>query len=193
MPKYIDINSFGFKKTMGAEVKRFTFALKTSTHHPKALIGVVSRSYRATTSFLRSGSWIPKRIRIYFVVTNYTRPIQMIYLITSTYTFNYSHFINDNVKGEIRKKMLLNKSTRCNNKLAPKFCNFSTSIPCTSALVHVKFHQSEYYNLTSNIIPNNTCEVSLDTILFIKRMNKIEDHKLTLYKIAFSTNSLLIA
>ena len=53
MPKYLSINSFGLKKTMGAGVRKFTFALKTSRQHPKALRGVVSRSYRPTISFLR--------------------------------------------------------------------------------------------------------------------------------------------
>lgn len=117
----------------------------------------------------------------------------MIYLITPTYTFNYYHFTNDNVKGEIRKKMLLNKSTRCNTKLAPKFYNFSTIIPCISTLVNIKSHTSEYYDLTSNRISNKTCEISLDTVFFIIRMNKIEDHRLSLYEFAFSTTNLLTA
>lgn len=193
MPKYLNINSFGLKKTMGAEVKRFTFTLKTSTHHPKALISVVSKSYRAAISFLRNGSWILKRLRIDSVVTNYTRHIQMIYLTMPTYTFNYYQFTNDNVKGEIRKKMLQNRSTRYNSKLAPKFYNFSTIPPCISSLIHVNSHKNEYYNLLNYIIPNKNCEVSLDTVLFIKRMNKIEDHRSSLYKVAFSTNNLLTA
>jgi hypothetical protein len=66
----------------------------------------------------------PKRLWIYCPATNYIRPVQMIYLIALTYTFNYYRFVNDNIKGEIRKKTLLNKGTRCNNKLAPKFLYF---------------------------------------------------------------------
>jgi len=105
----------------------------------------------------------------------------------STYTFNYY------VIGEIRKKTRLNKSTSYNNKLAPKFRNFCSSIPQTSALVLVKTNESEHSSLASNLILNKTCEVSLDTILFIERMNKIEDNRSILYKMAFSTDSLLVA
>jgi retron-type reverse transcriptase len=112
---------------------------------------------------------------------------------TSTYTFNYCHFSNDNVKGEIRKKTLLTEGTRFNNKLAPKFRSLSTSMPQIGALVPIKINKSEHYNPRNNLTFNETCEVSLDTILFIERMNKIEDNRSTLYKIAFSTNSLLVA
>jgi hypothetical protein len=78
MPRYLDMNSFGFKRILRGGVKRFTQDLKASMHHSKTLIGVVSRSYRATT-FSRKGSWIPKRLRIYSVVTNYIRSVQIIY------------------------------------------------------------------------------------------------------------------
>lgn len=97
------------------------------------------------------------------------------------------------VDGEIRKKALLNKSTRLNNKLAPKLQSFSTNIPQTSTLVLVQDNKSEHFNLTSDLIFDKTCQVSLDTILFIERMNKIEDNRSFLYKTAFSTDSLLAA
>ena len=77
--------------------------------------------------------------------------------------------------------------------MAPKFCNFSTNIPQTGTLVPVKTNKSEHYSSTSNLMYNQTCEVSLDTVLFIERMNKIEDQRSTLYKVAFSTDSLLVA
>jgi retron-type reverse transcriptase len=115
------------------------------------------------------------------------------HLTTSTYTFHYCHFIDDTVKGEIRKNTLLNEDTRFNNKLAPKFRNFYTNIPQTSALVLFKTDKSEHSSLTNNLIFDKTYQVSLDTILFIEKMNKIEDNKSTLYKVAFSINSLLIA
>jgi len=127
------------------------------------------------------------------VAINYIRPVQTIYLTMSTYTFNYCHYIYGIVKGEIQRKASLNKGTCFNNKLAPKFRSFSTNIPQTSALVLVETDKSERYNLTNNSISKDTCEVSLDTILFIERMNKIEDNRSFLYKVAFSKDSLLVA
>jgi hypothetical protein len=101
--------------------------------------------------------------------------------------------MGDNVDGEIRKKMLLIRGTHLNNILAPKFRNFSTNIPQAGALVPVKTDKSEHSSITSNLTFNKTCEVSLATILFIERMNRIEDNRSTLYKVAFSTDSLLAA
>lgn len=103
-----------------------------------------------------------------------------------TYTFNYC------VKGEIRKKTWLNKITCYNNKLAPKFRNFCSNILQTSAFV-VERHKSEHFSAASKLIFNKTCEVSLNTILFFEKMNKIEGKKSVLYKTVFSTNSLLAA
>lgn len=40
---------------------------------------------------------------------------------------------------------------------------------------------------------DKACQVSLDTVLFIEKMNKIEDNRSFLYKTAFSTDSLLVA
>jgi hypothetical protein len=172
--------------------KRFILAFKASVNCPKALVGVVSRFKRALP-FLRIGSLIPKRFRIYSLASNYIRPVRTIHLSTSNYTFNYCHRYGDTVKGEIRKNMLPNRGTRIHNKLAPKFRNFSTNVAQTGALVPGKTDKSEHPSLTSNSTFNKTCEVSLDAILFIERMNKIEDHRSTLYKVAFSTDSLLVA
>jgi len=78
--------------------------------------------------------------------------------------------------------------------LAPKIRDFSTDIPQSGALVPVMVDKSEHSNsLTGSLIFDKTCSVSLDTILFIERMNKIEDNRSTLYKAAFSTDSLLAA
>jgi hypothetical protein len=52
------------------------------------------------------------------------------------------------VEGGIKKKTILNKSTRLNNKLALKIQNFSMNIPPTGALVLVQTNQSEHFNLT---------------------------------------------
>lgn len=82
---------------------------------------------------------------------------------------------------------------RLNNRLAPKFRNFSTNIPQAGALTLVKIDKNKHSSLTTNLIFNKTCKVSLDTILFIERMNKIEGNRFTLLKIAFSTDSLLVA
>ena len=69
------------------------------------------------------------------------------------------------VDGEIRKKTLLNKGTRLNNKLAPKLQNFSTNIPQTSTFALVQTNKSEHSSLTSSLVFDKTCQVSLDTIL----------------------------
>jgi hypothetical protein len=177
---------------MGEGVKRLIRAVKTSTNRPQALIGVGSRLYWAST-FPRRTSFISKRLWIYSLASNYIEPVQTIYLTMSTYTFNYCYLMGDNVKGEIRKKTLLIRGTRLNNKLAPKFQNFSTNIPQTSALALVKTNKSGHSSLTSSLVSDKTCQVSLDTILFIERMNRIEDNRSNLYKTAFSTGSLLVA
>lgn len=90
----------------------------------------------------------------------------------STYTFNYY------VIGEIREKTWLNKSICYKTKLAPKFRNFCSSIPQTSALMLVNTNKSEHSSLASNLAFNKTCQVSLDTILFIEKMNRIKNNKL---------------
>ena len=82
---------------------------------------------------------------------------------------------------------------RLNNKLAPKFRSFSTIIPLTSVKALVKNDKSEYCNQISSLILKKTYEVSLNTVLFIEKMNKIEDNKLSLYKAAFSIDNLLVA
>jgi retron-type reverse transcriptase len=186
MFRYKKYHQFCFKQTMGVGVKRFNLVVKTSVNHPQARIGGVSRLHWAST-FLNGSSLIPKRLRFYSLASNCVKPVQTIHLAMSTYTFNYY------VRGEIRKKTWLNKSTCHNNKLAPKFRNFCSSIQQTSALVLVKTNESEHSSLASNLVLNKTCEVSLDTILFIERMNKIEDNKSILYQMAFSKDSLLVA
>lgn len=70
------------------EVKGFNQAFKISVDCLKALIGVVSRLYRALF-FLEISLLIPKRLRIYFVASNYIKFVQTIHLSTLTYTFNY--------------------------------------------------------------------------------------------------------
>ena len=112
---------------------------------------------------------------------------------TLTYTFNSIKNLLVIVEGEIRKKTLLNKSTRLNNKLALKIQNLSTNIPQTCALVLVQTNKSEHSNLTSSLVFDKACQVSLNTILFIERMNKIEDNRSFLYKTAFSSDRLLVA
>jgi len=103
---------------MGVGVKRFMSAFKTFVNHPQVLIGVVSRLDWAST-FLNGSSLIPKRLRFHSLANNCVKPVQTIHLVMSTYTFNYY------IRGEIRKKTWLNKSTCYNNKLAPKFFNFT--------------------------------------------------------------------
>jgi len=177
---------------MGKGVKRLNRAVKTSDNYPQAPIGVVSRSHWASP-FLKRSSSVPKRLWTCSLASNYIKPVQTIHLTMSTYTFNYCYLIDDNVDGEIGKKTLLIRGTRLNNILAPEFCSFSTNIPQAGALVPVKTDKSEHTNLTSNLSFDKTCKVSLETILFIEKMNKIEDNRSTLYKVAFSTDSLLIA
>jgi hypothetical protein len=71
----------------------------------------------------------------------------------------------------------LNKSTRLNNKLALKIQNFSTNIPQTSALGLVQTNKSEHSSLTSSLVFDKACQVSLNSILFIERRTTIEDNK----------------
>jgi hypothetical protein len=61
------------------------------------------------------------------------------------------------------------------------------------AIVSVKTDQSEHFSLTGSLVFNKTCTASLDRILFIERMNNIEDNRSTLYKAAFCSDSLLAA
>lgn len=56
----------------------------------------------------------------------------------------------------------------------------------------VKTNESEYYSLASNLVFNKMCEVSLDKILFIERINKIKETKSVLYLKSFSIDSWLI-
>jgi hypothetical protein len=188
MLRYKKYQWFCFKATTGKGVKRLSRAIKTSVNYPQALIGVASGLHWASTFLRRSSSFL-KRFGIYSQASNHIKPVQMIHPTMSTYTFNYYY----NVNGEIGKKTLLNRGTRLNNILAPKFRNFSTKVPQAGALVPVKSDKNEYSSVTSNLTFNKTCEVSLDTILFIEKMNKIEDNRLILYKTAFSTDSLLVA
>lgn len=101
--RYLNINSFGFKGTASGGMKRFNPTFKISINYLIALIGVVSILKRAST-FLSRSSLISKRLRIHSVANNYNKLVHAMYLTTSTYTFNYYHLFNDNVKGEIRKK-----------------------------------------------------------------------------------------
>ena len=188
MLRYEKYQWFCFKTTMGKGVKRLSHAIKTSVNYPQALIGVVPGLHWASI-FPRRSSSFPKRFGIFSQASNQIKPVQMIHLTTLTYTFNYYC----NINGEIGKKTLLYRGTRLNNILAPKFRNFSTNVPQAGALVPVKSNKNEHFSVTGNITSNKACEVSLDTILFIERMNKIEDNRLILYKIAFSTDSLLVA
>jgi hypothetical protein len=97
----------------------------------------------------------------------------------STYTFNYCYPTGSNVDGELQKKTLWIKGTRLNNMLAPKIRNFYTNIPQTGALVPVKTNKSEHSNVTSSLVFDKTFTASLDTMLFIERMNKIKDNRST--------------
>jgi hypothetical protein len=58
--------------------------------------------------------------------------------------------------------------------------------------VLVKISKGKHDNWTGNLAFHKTCEVSLYTFLFIERTNNTEDNRLILYKIVFSTDSLLI-
>jgi hypothetical protein len=77
--------------------------------------------------------------------------------------------------------------------LAPKIRYFSSNVPQTGPLVPVKIDKNEHSSVTGSLVFDKTCSVSLDTILFILSINKIEDNRSTLYKVAFSTDSLLVA
>jgi hypothetical protein len=173
-------------------VKGFNRVSKTSINRSKTLISAVSRLSRVPT-FSRTNSVISKRFWVYPIAKNYIRPVQSKHFTTLTYTFSSLKNLWVTAEGEIRKKTLLNKSTRLNNKLALKIQKFSTNIPQTSALVLVQTNKSEHSSLTSSLVFDKACQVSLNTILFIERMNKIEDNRSFLYKNAFSTDSLLVA
>lgn len=173
-------------------MKGFSRVSKTSNNRSKTLIGVVSKLSRVPT-FLRTNSLISKRFWVYPIVKNYIRLVQSKHFTTLTYTFNSIKNLLVTVEGGIRKKTLLNESRRLNNKLALKIQNFSTNIPQTSALVLVQTNKSEHSSLTSSLVFDKACQVSLNTILFIERMNKIEDNRSFLYKTAFSSDSLLVA
>lgn len=47
--------------------------------------------------------------------------------------------------------------------------------------------------MLSSLVLDKTCQVLVDTILFIERINKIEDKRSTLHKAVFSMVSLLVA
>ena len=179
-----NISSLVLHEPRVARAKRFNRVLKAFINYLKALKGVVSRLFRAF--FLRISSLIPKRFWIYSKAHNYIKPVLTKNRTTLTNTLNY------NVRGEIRKIMLPNRGTRSDNRLAPRHRYFSTVIPQTGALVPVK-NKSEHFNQTSSLLFNKTSQVSLDTILFIEKMNKIEEIRSTLYRAAFSTDSLLSA
>jgi len=88
---------------MSKGVKRLIHAIKTSVNYSQALIGVVSKLHWAST-FLRRSSSFSKRLWKYSLASNYIKPVLMIHLTMSTYTFNYYYPMGDNVDGEIRKK-----------------------------------------------------------------------------------------
>jgi hypothetical protein len=129
MFRYKNINSFDFKQIISRRVKRFNWAFKTFVNCFKALISVVA-SFNKALTFSRGSLLIPKRLRIYFVANDYNKSVQTIYLIALTYTINYCNYIDGNVKGEIRKKALLNKSKCLNNELALKLRRFFMITPC---------------------------------------------------------------
>ena len=85
---------------MGKGVKKLTRAVKTSVNYPRALIGVVTGSHRAST-FSRRSSSFPMQLWKYFLSSNYIKFVQTIHLTMSTYTFNYCYPMGDNVDGEI--------------------------------------------------------------------------------------------
>ena len=68
--------------------------------------------------------------------------------------------MSNNVKREIRKKMLLIRGTRLMSLLAPKFVFVKTD------------YKNEHFSLTSNLIFDKTCEVSLDTFLFFEKIEE---------------------
>ena len=190
----LDMNQyhqFSFTPTMGGGVKRLNIVVKTSANYPKALIGVASGLDRASI-FLNRSPLIFKRLGFYILASNCIKPVRTIHRTTSTYTFNYCYLNGSIVNGEIGKKTLLTRGTRLNNILAPKIRDFSTKMSQSGVLVPVKIDKSEHLSLTG-LVFDKFCSVSLDTILFIEKMNKIEDNRSTLYKVAFSTDSLLAA
>jgi hypothetical protein len=75
--------------------------------------------------------------------------------------------------GNYEKETLLIRGMRLHNILAPKIRKFPTNISQAGALVPAKTSKSEHSSLTGNLVFGKTCAVSLDTILFIERMNKI--------------------
>jgi hypothetical protein len=186
------INSLGFKRITSGGVKEFTQVSKVSIKRSKTLMGVVSKLSRVST-FSRTNSLISKRFWVYLIAKNYIKLVQSKYFTTLIYTFNSIKNLWVTVEGEIGKKTLLSKSTCLNNKLALKIQNFSTNIPQTSALVPVQTNKSEHSSFTSSLAYDKACQASLKTILFIERMNRIEDNRSFLYKIAFSSDSLLVA
>ena len=84
---------------MSKGVKRLSRAIKTSVNYSQALIGVVSELHWAST-FLRRFSSFFKRLWKYSLASNYIKPVQMIHLTMSTYTFNYYYPMGDNVDGK---------------------------------------------------------------------------------------------
>lgn len=82
---------------------------------------------------------------------------------------------------------------RLNNKMALKIQNFSTNVPYENALMPAQMNGGRDSSLISSLVFDKAFQVSFNTILFIERMNKIEDNRSSLYKTAFSTDSLLIA
>jgi hypothetical protein len=176
-----NISSLVLEEPRVARAKGFILVAKACINYSKALKGVVSRLFRAF--FLGRSSLIPKRFWIYSKANDYIKPV-----LTKNRT-GLTNTLNFNVRGEIRKSMLPNRGTHSYNRLAPECRKFSTIIPQTGALVPVTTNKSAH----SNLAFKNRYEVSLDTILFIEKMNEIEDIRSTLYRAAFSTDSLLLA
>jgi hypothetical protein len=189
---YGKYNQFGFTLTTNGGVKRLNIVIKTSANHLQAPRGVVSGLDPTSPSLSRSSS-IFKRLGFYTLAINCLKPVRITYLTMSTYTFNYCYLTGDNVDGGLRKKTLLIRSTHLHNILAPKIRKIFTNVPQAGALVPVETDKSEHSSLTDSLVFDKTCTVSLDTILFIERMHKIEDNRSTLYRAAFSADSLLVA
>jgi hypothetical protein len=189
--KFQIASSLGFIQTINGEIKKSAAAIKISTNPLKALLSIARKLYKLLLNFILSTQfWTNSKANDYF------KPVhtKKFFLVTSTYTFNFIFYKYFNIKEEIWKKTLLNESTYFNNKLAPKFCSFSISISKSKYLVPViKCNINEHFNKTSFSNFDSTCQVSLNTILFLEKMNKIENVRCSLFKTAFSINSLLAA
>ena len=98
MLRYEKYHQSSLKSTTGGGAKRLSRVVKTSANHLKALIGIVSGLSWASP-FLSRSSLIFKRLGFYTLASDCVKLVRSIHLTTSTYTFNYYYFINNNVTG----------------------------------------------------------------------------------------------